>query len=120
MLDTNTKDFLRKLTTETEINQKLVDAMEVTGLNDERALVVDDLITKGDFGDLASKSQALRAKIAAYFRALQEEGLGKFLIGRRGHPSRFILGTDLTLDMLLEASRGETGALDTMAVAVAS
>ena len=117
MLNETQTTTIRDLCVETKINQRVFEAMRTLTPNNDKEIIVDELLAHGDFSEWTPKMQTLRAKIAELFRSLAENELGRFVIGRRGHPSRFIIAKDVSFEDILTASGVEMVEEDEPAIA---
>src|SRR3990167_3246441 len=104
MLNETLTTTIRDLYQSTSLNQRVFDTIRTLELNQDKTIVIDNLLASGDFSEWTPKMQTLRSNIADLFRSLAENELGRFVIGRRGHPSRFVIAEEVSLEDILTAT----------------
>ena len=101
---------LKTLREKDELNAKIFDAINGCFIEEKsNDILVDNLISVGEFDDHTekkSKETILRSKIKTLFVELENFGLGKWKVGRRGFQSRFQMIDGLTTTMIYNSSLG--------------
>ena len=92
---------LSELYRESDVAQKLLDHF-ASRTNDSRVTKLDRAKAVLDARDV----RASVAEVRAVFRQLEKLGCGKYVIGRRGHPSRFIWTSGLVSVGQVASGRG--------------
>lgn len=109
ILTNEIKTELQNLRNEKDIFDAIFSAMDLIDLNSKNEIVVDDLMETTIIQEHMDKQthsiiSKTRSNMRKMFLSLQDLGLGKWIVGRRGFPSRFALMEGLLLNDLISGS----------------
>lgn len=85
-----------KLFNEDELGKTILE--HINGYSNEENIIFPAILLETELDD--SRKNKLKTKLTFILRAMSNFGFGKFIIGRHGKPTRFILSDGITLNEL--------------------